>query len=129
MYARTTYEDIRTGERRPFQGAVQVSWQTRSGEMKTIRAKCLDLSDQGARIECDSPIDLRTNVYLQAPGFWPDGQCHGALLQAERDETHYWITVQLGSQPSGSGQKAPDPDRAERGETTSSCMLTEAFVL
>jgi len=60
-------EDIRTAERRPFQGAVQVSWQTRSGETKTIRAKCTDLSDLGARIECESPIDLRTNVYVQAP--------------------------------------------------------------
>ena len=61
--------DIRAGERRPFQGAVQVSWQTRSGEMKTIRAKCVDLSDLGARIECDAPIDLHTNVYLQAPAY------------------------------------------------------------
>jgi hypothetical protein len=60
-------EDVRTGERRPFQGAVQVSWQTRSGETKTIRAKCIDLSDLGARIECEHPIDFRTNVYLQAP--------------------------------------------------------------
>jgi len=62
-------EDIRTGERRPLQGAVQVSWQIRSGEMKTIRAKCVDFSDHGARIECEQPIDLRTNVYLRAPQF------------------------------------------------------------
>ena len=62
-------EDIRTAERRPFQGAVQVSWQTRSGEMKIIRAECIDLSEQGARIECEQPIDLQTNVYLQAPRY------------------------------------------------------------
>jgi hypothetical protein len=37
--------------------------------MKTIRAKCTDLSEQGARIECESPIDFRTNVYLQAPDY------------------------------------------------------------
>jgi hypothetical protein len=61
--------DIRSGERRPFEGAVQVSWQTRSGEMQTIRAKCVDLSDQGARIECESPIDFRANVYVQAPAY------------------------------------------------------------
>jgi hypothetical protein len=62
-------EDIRNGERRPFQGAVQVSWQARSGETKTMRAKCLDLSEQGARIECENPLEFRSNVYLQAPAY------------------------------------------------------------
>jgi hypothetical protein len=62
-------EDIRAGQRRPFQGVVQVSWQARSGETKTVRAKCLDLSDQGARIECEPPIEFRTQVYLQAPAY------------------------------------------------------------
>jgi len=57
---------VRKDERRPFECPVQVSWLTRSGDVKTIRAKCLDLSRQGARIECDQPIDLRANVYLQA---------------------------------------------------------------
>jgi hypothetical protein len=62
-------QDIRKGERRPFQGVVQVSWLSRSGETKTIRAKCLDLSEQGARIECENAIDARTNVYVQAPAY------------------------------------------------------------
>jgi hypothetical protein len=62
-------ENIRTGERRAFQGVVQVSWQTRSGETRVIRAKCTELSDQGAKIECENPIDLRTSVYLQAPAY------------------------------------------------------------
>ena len=62
-------EKVRTGERRPFQGVVQVSWQTRSGETRIIRAKRTELSDQGARIECDNPIDLHTSVYLQAPAY------------------------------------------------------------
>ena len=60
-------QDIRVGPRRPFYGVVKVSWQARSGEMLTIRAKCLDLSDHGARIECEQPIEVRTNVYVQAP--------------------------------------------------------------
>lgn len=61
-------QDIRNGERRPFQGVVQVSWQTRTGEMKTIRAKCTDISPQGAKIVCDDPLDAQANVYVQAPG-------------------------------------------------------------
>jgi hypothetical protein len=59
--------DIRRGERRPFHGTVQISWPTRAGEMLTVRAKCLDLSKLGARIECEQPIEYRTNVYLNAP--------------------------------------------------------------
>ena len=59
----------RVGERHPFEGVVQVSWQTRSGETRSMRAKCTDVSDQGARIECAQPIDWRTNVYLQAPAY------------------------------------------------------------
>ena len=62
-------EDVRTAERRPFQGAVQVSWLARSGETKTIRAKCVDLSEEGARIECELPIEARTQVYIQAPAY------------------------------------------------------------
>ena len=58
----------RAGERRSFQCIVRVSWHTRSGELKTVRAKCLDISPEGARIECDQPMELRSNVYLQAPG-------------------------------------------------------------
>ena len=60
-------KQIRKDERRPFQCAVQISWQTRSGEVQTMRARCLDLSSHGARVECEQPIDLRANVYLQAP--------------------------------------------------------------
>lgn len=59
--------DVRAGERHPFAGVVQVSWLSRSGETKTIRAKCLDISAQGARIESEMPLEFRTNVYVQAP--------------------------------------------------------------
>lgn len=66
MQVRST-RDLRDGERRPFEGAVQVSWQTASGQTKIARARGLDLSEQGARIECDQALESRTNVYLQAP--------------------------------------------------------------
>jgi len=62
-------KDMRTGERRQFQGTVQVSWQIRSGEMRLVRAKCTDISEQGARIECEQPIESGTRVYLQAPAY------------------------------------------------------------
>lgn len=60
-------KEVRKGERRPFQGTVQISWQNRSGETRTVRAKCLDVSGEGARVECECAMDFRTNVYVQAP--------------------------------------------------------------
>lgn len=59
----------RAGERRPFDGAMMISWQSRSGEMITVRAKCADLSKAGARIVCEPAIDPRTNVFVQAPAY------------------------------------------------------------
>jgi hypothetical protein len=70
-----TWQGARIDQRRAFQGAVLVSWQTQSGETRTIRAKCLDISDLGARIECEPPIELRTNVFVEAPA-------HGLLGNA-----------------------------------------------
>ncbi len=60
--------EIRASERREFKGIVQISWQSRTGETRTTRAKCLDISDLGVRIECDQAIEFRTQVYVQAPG-------------------------------------------------------------
>src|SRR5580658_3531429 len=51
-------------------------------------------------------------------GVRPDGQCDGAILQAERDETLYWIDVQLGCQSSGPGQKTLDSQPVGRGGMT-----------
>ncbi|HTQ55536.1 MAG TPA: PilZ domain-containing protein [Bryobacteraceae bacterium] len=62
-------KDIRRGERHPFLGAVQVSWQNRSGQTRMIQARCLDMSDQGVRIVSEQPIELRTNVFVKAPAY------------------------------------------------------------
>lgn len=61
--------NLRTGERHPIQGVVQISWQDRTGQVKMIRAKCLDISEAGVRVASELPIALRTNVYLQGPAF------------------------------------------------------------
>jgi hypothetical protein len=99
---RVEHTNIRTGERWPFHGAVQVSWQTTSGEMKTIRAKCLDLSDQGTRIECDSPIDFRTRVYVQAPAFGLMG--NATVRYCRRSGMRHTIGLQFSSAASEADQ-------------------------
>jgi hypothetical protein len=58
-----------TDERRQFQRAARVSWRTRSGENKQAPTEIVDLSLQGACIRIKEPIELRTMVYLQAPGY------------------------------------------------------------
>jgi hypothetical protein len=59
--------NLRRACRRPFQCTMQISWHTRTGEVRSARAKCLDISPEGACLECIQPVEARTNVYVQAP--------------------------------------------------------------
>lgn len=68
MSARTG-RDARRAARYPLQCAVQLSWQLPNGEPRTVRATCVDVSDQGARVECPELLAARSNVYLQAPSY------------------------------------------------------------
>ncbi|HXM40948.1 MAG TPA: hypothetical protein VN924_06825 [Bryobacteraceae bacterium] len=95
-------QDIRGGERRQFRGNFKISWQTRSGEMKTLGAKCLDLSDLGARVECDSPIDFLTNVYLQAPAYGLMG--NATVRYCRRSGIRYMIGLLFSSVASQADQ-------------------------
>jgi len=61
--------NLRGSERRPVHGSVQISWETPSGELKRVRATCVDVSDEGVRVTCEQPIAFRTNCFLQAPAF------------------------------------------------------------
>ena len=45
---------------------MQVSWKDSRGQVKNLRAKCLDLSAEGARLETDTPIPSRTNITLHS---------------------------------------------------------------
>ena len=55
--------------RQPLECVLQLSWQVAGTETRTVRAICLDISAQGARIACTQPIAARSCVYLQAPSF------------------------------------------------------------
>ena len=62
-------EGARKENRQSLVCALQLSWQATGGETRTVRATCLDISPQGARIECSQKIGARTNVYLQAAAY------------------------------------------------------------
>jgi hypothetical protein len=86
---------IRGSERRAFQAMVQISWPSSSGEVKLMRAKCLDLSEEGACLECDQPLDLRMNVYLQAPAYGLLG--NASVRHCQRSGVKYIVGLLFGS--------------------------------
>lgn len=61
-----TKSHLRRHARLPFEAPVQVSWQDLRGRVQTLRARCLDLSAEGARLETDTPIPARTTITVHS---------------------------------------------------------------
>ena len=57
---------LRRHARLPFDVRMQVSWKDAGGRVRNLRARCLDLSVEGARLETDAPIPARACVYLHS---------------------------------------------------------------
>ena len=53
---------MRRHARLPFADPMQLSWKDARGQVQNLRAKCLDLSAEGARLETDTPIPARAGV-------------------------------------------------------------------
>jgi hypothetical protein len=49
-----------------YAGAVCISWQDERGLSKFTKAKCLDLSQEGLRIEMTEPIPVLSTLLLRA---------------------------------------------------------------
>src|SRR5271166_1893321 len=62
----TPQSKMRRHARLPFVGPMQMFWRDPRGQVQTLRAKCLDLSAEGARLETDTPIPARAGVTLQS---------------------------------------------------------------
>ena len=58
----------RSDARQPFYCPVEITWQARTGETKKMKGDCLDLSAQGARIQCKEPLEVQSTVSVRAPG-------------------------------------------------------------
>jgi hypothetical protein len=56
----------RRHERVSYVGAVGISWEDERGLSKYTRAKCLDVSAEGMRIEVPERIPLRSRLSLRA---------------------------------------------------------------
>ena len=57
---------MRRHNRWPSKGPVQVSWKDGRGKVKSLWAKCLDLSAEGVCLETNGPIPPRTAVNLHS---------------------------------------------------------------
>ncbi len=57
---------MRRHPRLPFEIQIQLSWKDPRGKVQNLRASCLDLSAEGARLQTDAPIPLRTSVTLNS---------------------------------------------------------------
>lgn len=56
----------RRHQRIPYLGAIRISWENERGLTSHAKAKCLDISEEGLRIEVAEPIPIRSTVLLRA---------------------------------------------------------------
>jgi hypothetical protein len=58
-------KDHRRHQRIPYLGAVRISWEDERGIARYAQAKCLDVSEEGLRIEVGEPIPVRSTLSLR----------------------------------------------------------------
>ena len=121
-------EDIRTGERRPFQGVVHGFVANPLRERRRSSGPSAWISPTRARgSNAKQPIELRTNVYVQAPAFGLMGNASVRYCRRSGMKTHCWITIQLGGQPSGSAAESAASKSQPGAEKQQSCNLDRSI--
>jgi len=86
---------MRRHTRQPFEGQVQVSWKDSRGQVKSLSAKCLDLSAEGARLETNAPIPPRTGIILHSATY--GGLGAASVRHCARQALKYLIGVEFTS--------------------------------
>ena len=86
---------MRRHARLPFEAQMQVSWKDARGQVQSMRAKCLDLSAEGARLETDAPIPARTSITLHSARYGSLGTA--SVRHCVRHTLRYSIGVEFTS--------------------------------
>jgi hypothetical protein len=86
---------MRRHDRMPFAVPMVLSWKDARGRVQSLRAKCLDLSAEGARLETDMPIPARTSVTLDSPRYGSLGSA--SVRHCVRNTLKYSIGVEFTS--------------------------------
>jgi hypothetical protein len=93
---------MRRHARQPFEDQMKVSWRDARGQVKSLRAKCLDLSADGARLETDLPIPARTSITLHSARYGNLGIA--SVRHCVRHTLKYSIGVEFTSSLALAGQ-------------------------
>lgn len=59
-------KDNRQHGRVPYLGPARISWDDEQGISRFAHAKCIDVSEEGLRIEVGEPIPIRSQISLRA---------------------------------------------------------------
>jgi len=93
---------MRRHARLPFEAQMQVSWKDARGRVQKVRAKCLDLSAEGARLETDTPIPARSSITLDSARYGSLGTA--SVRHCVRKVLKYSIGVEFTSSLALAGQ-------------------------
>lgn len=93
---------MRRHARWQLKGPVQVSWKDSNGVVRSVRAKCLDLSAEGARLETDLPIPARSSITLHSERYGSLGSA--TVRHCVRHTLKYSIGVEFTSVLALAGQ-------------------------
>lgn len=74
---------------------MQVSFKDSRGQVQSLRARCLDLSAEGARLETDTPIPPRTSITLHSARYGSLGTA--SVRHCARQALKYSIGVEFTS--------------------------------
>ncbi|MGO4881898.1 MAG: PilZ domain-containing protein [Bryobacteraceae bacterium] len=86
---------LRRHARLPFNFEMRVSWKDARGLVQKLRAKCLDISAEGARLETDTPIPARAAITLDSPLYGNLGAA--SVRHCVRQNLKYSIGVEFTS--------------------------------
>lgn len=84
---------MRRHARHPFEDVLRVTWKDTRGQLRKLKARCLDLSPEGARLETDTPIQSRTNIALDSARFGSLGTA--SVRHCARQGLKYAIGVEF----------------------------------
>ena len=62
---RQVLSECRSSPRNPYDCAVEISWRDERGRIIHAQARCVDMSDVGARIAYHEPIALRAPIQIR----------------------------------------------------------------
>jgi hypothetical protein len=93
---------LRRHARLPFDDQMQVSWKDSHNQVQSQRAKCLDLSAEGARLETDRPIPARATITLHSPRYGSLGTA--SVRHCVRHTMNYWIGLEFTASRALAGQ-------------------------